>query len=480
MPLLSPPRYQGPLQPAQREEIPAGERTLTTLERMVKGPLFGCRMCGNCILQETAYVCPMTCPKGMRNGLCGGATPEACEVDSSRPCTWYKIYERAEQLGMEDKLLEINAPLDGSRTGRETWLGVLKSFRQAERPPRLIDLARNPERFKKDWEAVFRPVRQPVWWNGDADYHPPAYEGPISALQAALDAGNDFVITTEITPPRSATPTSITRKVEAVRQVVTAINFTDNAAASPRMSSLASSLHCLATGVEPIYQIQTRDRNRAAIQADAIGAASHGIRNILCLTGDHQRFAGGPYAIPHQFDLDSIQLLWLLRRMRDEGVYLDGRSMKTPPKFFLGAAASPFHVTLAYEALRTEKKINAGAQFLETQPVFDVPAFEAWLEALDKRNLLGKVHILAGLAPLKTMSIAQHIHHKVPGITIPAPIMRRMEAAGDDPSAQAEVGFEIAAELLCALRGIAGIRGVHIMAIGWEAILPELVRAGCG
>jgi hypothetical protein len=132
MPLFSPRRYQPPFNPVHRESWPM--RMFTAFERTVKGWLFGCRMCGNCILQETAFVCPMTCPKGLRNGLCGGATPDRCEVDPSRPCTWYVIYERAERMGRLDKLLEINAPSDGSRAGHETWLDMIKLARTKARP----------------------------------------------------------------------------------------------------------------------------------------------------------------------------------------------------------------------------------------------------------------------------------------------------------------------------------------------------------
>jgi hypothetical protein len=142
-------------------------RAFTSFERTVKGWLFGCRMCGNCILQETAFVCPMTCPKGLRNGLCGGATPEACEVDPSRPCTWYVIYERAERMGRLDKLLEINAPIDGTRAGRETWLDMFNLWRERKQGPYPLDFVVKREKFKEEWDSFFYDVRQPDWWQGD-------------------------------------------------------------------------------------------------------------------------------------------------------------------------------------------------------------------------------------------------------------------------------------------------------------------------
>jgi methylenetetrahydrofolate reductase (NADPH) len=431
-------------------------------------------MCGNCILGQTAFICPMTCPKGLRNGLCGGASPEACEVDPSRPCTWHRIYERADKLGHLDRLLEINAPLDGNRVGRETWIDLLKHWRSRGKGPRILDAIFNRQRFRRDWESLFLDVRQPEWWSGDGEYHPPAYEEPASALEAKLREGG-FVVTGEIAPPLGPSPTAIQKKVGWLQGSVVAANFTDNASASARMSSLASSKVCLDAGLEPVMQLQARDRSRVVLESDAIGAAGLGIANILCLSGDHQVSGPAPVAKPDQFDLDAIQLLWMLRRMRDEGRYLDGREIKSPPRFFLGAAASPFGAKPEFEAIRAEKKINAGAQFIQTQPVFDHDRFLDWLEALDKRNLLGKVHVLAGLIPLKSARAARFMADEVAGVRIPEALVGRMTQA-DGKEAQQEVGFEIALELLEKLKKTPGIAGAHIMAVHWESIIPRLVQ----
>lgn len=475
MPLLSPRRYQYAFRPANLSEIGWLDRFLYHLERLVKGALFGCRMCGNCILQETAFICPMSCAKGLRNGPCGGATSERCEVDPSRPCTWYLIYRRSEKMKKMHKLLEINAPLDGRRTGHESWRDLFRHWRAAPVKPGLSEFFKERQEFDRKTSDILFTLRQPDWWQGDDRYHHAAYEEPVSGLERGLRSG-EFTITTEITPPLSASDTSILRKAKMLSDYVTAINFTDNASASPRMSSLASSVACLGSGIEPIYQIQARDRNRLAIQSDAIGASALGIRNILCITGDHQVFGAAPLPLPGQFDLDSIQMLWMLRRMRDEGIYLDGRPIKTPPVYFLGSAASPFSIKPDYEAIRTEKKINAGAQFIETQPVFDVDRFIGWLEALDKRNLLGKVHILAGLVPVKSAKVAHYMAEEVPGVVIPLALLERMDAAGDNPESQREAGFTIALEILQKLKALPSLSGVHIMAVHWEDVVPELVR----
>jgi len=476
MAIFSPPRYQAPFKPYNREDISSFMKVFTAGEGLIKGVLFGCRMCGNCILQETAFVCPMTCPKGLRNGLCGGATPEACEVDATRPCTWYKIYKRAERMGRDHKLLEINAPLDGARVGRETWLDVIRTWRKTEGSPRFIEFFTNREKFDEDWERIFYKVRQPDWWQGDSEYHPPAYEEPISLLEANLRTG-EFTCTAEIAPPLSVSTQSISEKSEFLREYVPAANFTDNASASARMGSIASSKICLDSGLEPVMQLQARDRSRVVIESDAMGAAGLGIKNILCLSGDHHRFGPAPMTKPDQFDMDAIQILWMLRRMRDEGIYLDGRPIKQRPEFFLGAAASPFGAPPKYEAIRAEKKINAGAQFIQTQPIFDYDGFLNWLEALDKRNLLDKVYILAGMIPLKSAKAAHYMADDVPGVAIPAEIVQRMDAAGDKDG-QMEEGVAIALEMIEKLKKTPDISGIHFMAVHWEAIVPRLMDEG--
>lgn len=474
MSLFSPRRYQAPFRPMRHKEkdtLPL--RVFTAGEGLIKSALFSCRMCGNCLLQETAFICPMTCPKGLRNGLCGGATAESCEVDPTRPCTWYLIYERSEKMGREHKLLEINAPLDGDRVGRETWIDVVKTWRDVEESPQLKDFFGNRKKWDEDWERVFYKIRQPEWWEGDSEYHVPDYEEPVSILEANLRTGL-FTCTAEIAPPLSVSPQLIGKKVGWMEDYVAAANFTDNASATPRMGSLASSKVCLDAGLEPVMQLQARDRSRIVIESDAIGAAALGIRNILCLTGDHHRFGPNPNIKPDQFDMDSIQILWMLRRMRDKGVYLDGRSIKNRPEFFLGSAASPFGAPAKYEAIRAEKKINAGAQFIQTQPVFDYDQFTEWMEALDKRNLLDKVYILAGITPIKSAHAA-HFMVDVPGVVIPEPLIKRMDAAGDKDGQQEE-GVAIALEIIEKLQKTPGVNGLHIMAIHWEDIVARLVE----
>ncbi len=377
-------------------------------------------------------------------------------------------------MGRENRLLEINAPLDGDQVGRATWLEAAKTWRKRNRGPSAADILLNRGKFRNDWDRLFHDLRQPDWWRGDAEFHAPQYKEPISNLELSLRSGT-FTTVTEISPPLGATTDIIARKVGWIKGYVAAANFTDNASACARMSSIASSRICMELGIEPIVQMQARDRTRVVIESDAMGMAGLGMKNLLVMTGDHHRFGPSPRSTPTQFDMDSVQVLWMLRRMRDEGVYLDGRSIKNRPEWFLGAVASPYGAIPKFEALRFEKKVNAGAQFIQTQPVFDYDRFLEWLEALDKRNLLGKAHILAGLAPLKSAKAAHFMDENLPGIVIPQNIVKRMDDAGDKASQQ-EIGVEIALELIGRLKETPGISGMHIMAIHWEQIVPRLVE----
>jgi len=471
MPVFTPGRrWQPPFLPFKKE--PLGRRTLAAIERMVKGPLFGCRMCGNCLLQETAFICPMECPKGIRNGPCGGSTEEHCYVDETRPCIWYRIYDRAFKMGREEMLLEVLPPLDWEKTGTETWGDVVQQVRKIGTGTVVKGLlSRDPARRTVTWDAIFRPVRQPDWWQGDAEYHPPAYTEPASELERRLKAG-EFVVTSEVAPPMTTATKKLIQNIEMIKPYVTAINFTDCPSATPRMSSWACSTLAVQNGAEAVMQIAARDRTRVGLQAEVLGANALGVRNILCLSGDSMRLAPSPRGRMDIVDIDSVQMLWILRRMRDEGKYLDGRVMKFPPRFFLGAAASPFASEPRFQAIREHKKVNAGAQFFQTNLVYDPDGLEVWLNELAKRNILDKVYILVGITPLKSLKVARYMNDEVPGVFIPEPLMKRMEAAGDGAE---EEGVQIALELIERVRKLQGVHGIHLMAVGWEEIVPRIV-----
>jgi len=227
MPGLTPGRRWQPAYLPFHAEPPL-DRAVEALERAIKGPLFGCRMCGNCLLQETAFICPMECPKGLRNGPCGGSTPEHCYVDPTRPCVWYRIYARAEKLGRSEKLMEVLPPLDWEKVGTETWLDVIRRWRQAGGlKASLKGLTATPPARAQAWEGFFKSIRQPDWWQGDAEPHPAPAHLPVSTLEDKLTSGQ-FVVTAEISPPLAASPDDVVKKINLLRDHIDAANFTDN------------------------------------------------------------------------------------------------------------------------------------------------------------------------------------------------------------------------------------------------------------
>ena len=463
-------RWQPAFYPFKKEKFSA--RLLEKVELAVKGPLWGCRMCGNCLLQETAFICPMECPKGLRNGPCGGSTSEKCYVDETRPCIWYQIYKKAMKMGRQEKLLEVLPPIDWDKAGGETWGDVIRQIRKVGTTFFVrSQFSNNKERRRDAWESVFRPVRQPEWWNGDSDYHPPVHTEPVSELEHRLRKG-EFVVTTELTPPLSADTGKLRKNIELVKGSVSAVNFTDCSSARPRMSSIACCKTASEMHVEPVLQIAARDITRTSLQAQVVGANEMGVRNILCISGDSTIIGPTPRGDMNILDIDSVQMLWILRKMRDENLYLDGRKMKVPPKLFLGAATSPFAAEPELQAIREHKKINAGAQFFQTNLIFDPDRIDGWLEQLYKRNLLNKVFIIAGVSPLKSFKISRYLHHEIPGISIPEKILKRMEAAGE---AGQEEGITIALEIIDALKNKNGISGIHLTTFGCETVIHRIL-----
>ena len=470
-------RWQPAFFPFKKERF--GRRLLAKVEICIKGPLFGCRMCGNCLLQETAFICPMECPKGMRNGPCGGMTPEKkCYVDETRKCIWYAIYKRALKTGREETLLEVLPPLDWNKVGTETWGDVFRQIRKVG-TGKFIGGIVSSEKIKKTelWDSVFKTIRQPDWWHGDAEYHKASSGEPVSDLERQFHEGK-FVVATEVTPPLGAGTDKLIRDIGSVKPYVTAINFTDSSSARPKMSSIACCNVAIDQSCEPVFQIAARDTTRTGLQSTVLGSNSIGIKNVLCITGDNSVIGPNPTSNLNILDIDSVQMLWILRKMRDEGVYLDGRTFKNPPKLFLGAATSPFASDPVLQAIKDHKKINAGAQFFQTNLVFEPEKLDLWLEQLDKRNILNKVYILIGVAPLKSFNVAEYLHTKVPGVSMPEKIMKRMEKAGESAS---EEGVQIALEVIDSVKRKQGINGIHIMSLSWESIVQRIVmESGLG
>jgi methylenetetrahydrofolate reductase (NADPH) len=294
------------------------------------------------------------------------------------------------------------------------------------------------------------------------------------SLRKAIASGR-FVVTAEIGPPRGVAPDAITRAAERLRGWVDAANITDNQGAHVRLSSMAGAVLAHRAGVEPVMQLTCRDRNRIALQSDLISAATLGIPNVLLLTGDHPRFGHDPQAAP-VYDLDCVQLVWTARTMRDEGTLLSGRSVDPPPNFLIGAVENPFAPPLAFRPTRLGKKIAAGAQFCQTQFVFDLPLFRRFMAEVVDRGLAQRCAVLAGVGPIRSLRSLEFIRTKVPGIHVPDEVSRRLRGVPADRVA--EEGMTICVETLQQLREIPGVAGVHVMAFGFERGVPEILERG--
>jgi methylenetetrahydrofolate reductase (NADPH) len=296
-----------------------------------------------------------------------------------------------------------------------------------------------------------------------------------SNLEKILSSGG-FAVTGELGPPKGADVSVIERKVSLLKGNVDAINVTDNQTAIVRMSSIAVGAILQRMGLEATMQMVCRDRNRIAIQSDIFGGYALGIRNILCLSGDHQKFGNHPTA-KNVFDLDSIQLIQTVKLMRDEHKVLGGDEIEGVPAMFIGAAANPFADPFEYRVIRLAKKVAAGVDFIQTQCIYDLDKFERFMQMVRDRKLHEKVHILAGVTPLKSVGMARYMKEKVAGMEVPDEIIARMKGAGKEKAR--EEGLNICVEQIQRLRQIEGVHGIHLMAIEWEDAVHTIVeRAG--
>jgi methylenetetrahydrofolate reductase (NADPH) len=294
-----------------------------------------------------------------------------------------------------------------------------------------------------------------------------------SKLQRLLESGI-FAVTAELGPPKGPDTDLVTRKIGLLRGYCDAVNVTDNQTAIVRLSSVAASALLVQNDLEPVMQMTCRDRNRLAIQADLFGAVALGIRNVLCLTGDHQVFGNHPGS-KNVYDLDSVQLIHMTRRLRDEGLTLNGDPVEGAMPVYIGGAANPFGDPFELQVLRVAKKAAAGAQFIQTQCIFDLPRFSEWMKRIVDLGVADKLHILAGVMPLKSAGAARYINSNVAGIYVPDAIVKRMSAAGKGSKARDE-GIKLAAETIQQVREIPGVHGVHIMAVEWEEAINPLVQ----
>ena len=294
-----------------------------------------------------------------------------------------------------------------------------------------------------------------------------------SRLQQILSKG-EFAVTAECGPPRGADPEVVRKKGELLKGYVDAVNVTDNQTAIVRMSSIAACVHIERMGLEPVMQMVTRDRNRIALQSDIMGAYSLGITNILCLSGDHQTFGSQPDAL-NVHDIDSMNLIRTVFTMREEGQDMRGFDLKMPPRMYIGAAANPFADPFEFRVMRLAKKIAAGVDFIQTQCVYNMDRFKEWMRLAREEGLTDKVHILAGVTPIKSAGMARYMAKRVAGMDVPDPVIKRV--AGVSKEKAADEGVKICLETIAELREIEGVHGVHIMAIEWEEVVGEIVES---
>jgi methylenetetrahydrofolate reductase (NADH) len=413
------------------------ERMVRPVERAAKELLFDCNMCGQCVLSSTGMACPTNCSKQMRNGPCGGVRADGtCEANPALRCVWLEAGEGQKQIG---GALNVLAPIDHRLWHRSSWLRVIEGT-QAE------------------------PVRP----------NPPAAGARESfAFEHACKSGH-FVVTFEVSPPDSSDPGALIARVSRFRDLADAVNITDGAGANCHMSSAAAAAILVANGLTPVAQFACRDRNRIALQGDILGAAALGVRNILCLTGDHVSQGDHPGAKP-VFDLDAISLLQITRGMRDGGTFASGRKLEAAPNLFIGATANPFVPPHHDRIANLQKKIDAGAQFIQTQFCFDVPMLKDFMREVRARELHKRCAIIVGVGTLSSAKSLRRMAAHVPGVHIPQAVLRRIDSAED----QKREAKAVLIETMQSVAGIEGVAGVHLMGYRNDDILAEaIVQSG--
>ena len=294
----------------------------------------------------------------------------------------------------------------------------------------------------------------------------------LGNLEAVFRAG-EFAVTAEAGPPRGARPEVVREKAGILKGYVDACNVTDNQTSVVRICSLAACKILLEEGLEPVMQMVCRDRNRIAAQAEILGAASLGIPSLLCLAGDHQKFGDHPSA-KNVYDIDSLHLLQIATRMRDERKFAGGDDVDGPPMMFFGAAANPFADPFKIRVPRLAKKVAAGAQFIQTQCVFNVEKFAEWMKGVRDRGLHEKCHIMAGITPMKSFRMGKYMATKVAGMDVPDAVLERIK--GVEKKQQKKEGIKIAIETIQQMKEMEGVAGAHIMAIEWEKAVPGIVE----
>ncbi len=411
------------------------ERLLRPLERASKQLLFDCKMCGQCVLSSTGMACPSNCAKLMRNGPCGGVRADGtCEVNPAMRCVWVEATDGVKRIG-PPKVKTFLEPIDHRLWNSSSWLRVIDGTHSSPTP--VLPLAAPPrETF---------------------------------SFEQACKSGR-LVVTVEVSPPDSSDPTDLIARAARFRDLADAVNITDGAGANCHMSSAAAAAILVANGLSSIAQFSCRDRNRIALQGDILGAAALGVRNILCLTGDDVSQGDHPNAKP-VFDLDSVSLLRITGCMRDAGTFASGRKLGAAPNLFMGATANPFVPPYLDRIANLETKIDAGAQFIQTQFCFDVPMLAEFMNEVRARELHKRCAIIVGVGTLSSAKSLRRMVLHVPGVHIPEAVLRRI-AGADNQKAEAKA---ILVETMRAVGDIEGVAGVHLMGYRNDEVLAEAI-----
>lgn len=417
------------------------EKTIARAEAWLKGTMFDCRTCGQCVLQQTGLICPMTCPKGLRNGPCGGTLHGECEVFPDKQCVWVRIHSRTagDSLTVPDLLPSPDARLFNTSSYINSWTGVDEQGR--------------------------KPLPYPAL--GSHRIHQPAQTR--SQLERRLKSGA-FVKTCELRAPRGTNWGPFCDQALLVRGAFDAVNATSYLNAKPSLPAPVSAAKLVELGLEPICQTTCRDHTKTSYISELIQNHLNGVHNVLCLTGDS--YAGVP-KIKQVWDMDSSLMIYEARQLRETGViHFTGEKMSSPPQPFIGGAINPFTNPPNVPVRRLKQKVAAGVDFIQTQLIFDVPTFRQFMDQLHSEGIDQEVFLIAGV-PVVTSHKALAVLPRIPGVKLPATIQQRLKQAGNCETAGVALAREIASEL----SQITGVAGVHLMLFGPDhAVLPEIIH----
>ena len=431
--------------------VPANDTKFLGMHDTKEGKFYEmCRACGDCILFETGGICPITrCAKSLLNGPCGGQTEGKCEVGGwKNDCAWILIYKRLKERNRLDLFTKFRIPRD---------------YRISEHPRELGGeiVAEKKEEPKKHEDIISEDMKRETY----------------SELAKQIGEGK-FVFTGELEPVKTTNLREVIEGAKTLKGHVIAINITDNPTSFGYMNALVPSYMIQKeVGVEAVYQMTTRDRNRLALLSDVLAASALGIKNILVLTGDYTTVGDTPQSKP-VFDLDSATFTYMLRKMIDEGVDLQGNKIEDPPRFNIGIAAAPNADPLEAELLKIERKVKLGIDFIQTQCVYSVEQAKRFLDAADYL----KTPVLIGVAPFKSMGMMKWMIKFVPGIKVPEEVEQRLRKAKEkSKEAFREENLEIFGKLIQEIRKTTNAAGIHMMAVGYEWVVPKIIeRSGIG